>query len=67
METSALDASNVDSAFETILEQCYRVVKAKQPEKSATGSPHGEANGQPAAGTKISIEAPKTSKKTKCC
>jgi Ras-related protein Rab-11A len=67
METSALDASNVDSAFETILEQCYKVVKAKQPERGAQASPQLTGGEQPAAGTRINIQAPKTSKKSKCC
>lgn len=63
IETSALDASNVDEAFETILKECYKVVSSKQPESGGK-----EDNSSPAAGTKINIEAPKTSsKKNGCC
>jgi Ras-related protein Rab-11A len=35
IETSALDASNVESAFQTILSDIYRIVSSKQLEQSA--------------------------------
>jgi Ras-related protein Rab-11A len=35
IETSALDASNVESAFQTILTDIYRIVSSKQLEQSA--------------------------------
>ena len=35
IETSALDASNVDSAFQTILTDIYRIVSSKQFDQSA--------------------------------
>ena len=65
IETSALDASNVDTAFENILKECYQVVSSKQPE-NAGGKEEGSPS--PSSGTKINIEAPKTSsKKNGCC
>ncbi|KAJ8582829.1 ras-domain-containing protein, partial [Rhizopogon salebrosus TDB-379] len=35
IETSALDASNVDSAFQTVLTDIYRIVSTKSLEQSA--------------------------------
>jgi Ras-related protein Rab-11A len=35
IETSALDASNVEAAFQTILTDIYRIVSSKQLESSA--------------------------------
>jgi Ras-related protein Rab-11A len=35
IETSALDASNVETAFQTILTDIYRIVSSKQLEQSS--------------------------------
>lgn len=48
IETSALNASNVDAAFEKILSEIYRSVVAKNMEKGGQSS-----NGTPAQGQKI--------------
>lgn len=67
IETSALDASNVDEAFEMILKECYKVVSAKQPETSTSPQAGGKLSASPSSGVKINIEAPKTTKHKKCC
>lgn len=60
IETSALDASNVESAFQTILTDIYRIVSAKSLESSSTTI---EA---PTGG--ISVTAPEPADKGgKCC
>lgn len=65
IETSALDASNVEEAFELILKERYQLVAQRQQDGE------GKA-GAPAAGTKITI-APKDGQsgsgkeKLKCC
>lgn len=63
IETSALDASNVEQAFELILKERYKLVAQRQDGEGKGGS-------APAAGTKISI-APKDKadgkEKLKCC
>ena len=40
METSALDASNVESAFQIILTDIYRIVSSKSLEQSADPIKH---------------------------
>jgi len=61
IETSALDASNVESAFQTILTDIYRIVSSKQLEQSAdpikpssgdtlTVSPSVDASAKPGGG-----------------
>lgn len=61
IETSALDASNVESAFQTILTDIYRIVSSKQLEQSAdpikpssgdtlTVSPSVDASAKPVGG-----------------
>ncbi|TEB31422.1 GTPase [Coprinellus micaceus] len=60
IETSALDASNVESAFQTILTDIYRIVSAKSLESSST-------NIEPPTGG-ISVTAPEPADKGgKCC
>ncbi len=68
IETSALDATNVDKAFETILTERYKIISQRQLEG---GSPSGGAG--PSAGTKISIAPPSDDQEEKkggagaCC
>ncbi|KAJ2927095.1 hypothetical protein H1R20_g9977, partial [Candolleomyces eurysporus] len=60
IETSALDASNVESAFQTILTDIYRIVSAKSLESSSTAI-------EPPTGG-ISVTAPEPADKGgKCC
>ncbi|RXW21820.1 hypothetical protein EST38_g4046 [Candolleomyces aberdarensis] len=60
IETSALDASNVESAFQTILTDIYRIVSAKSLESSSTVV-------EPPTGG-ISVTAPEPADKGgKCC
>ncbi|KAG2021043.1 Ras protein [Coprinopsis cinerea AmutBmut pab1-1] len=60
IETSALDASNVESAFQTILTDIYRIVSAKSLESSSTNIE------PPTQG--ISVTAPEPADKGgKCC
>ncbi|TFY59530.1 hypothetical protein EVJ58_g5714 [Rhodofomes roseus] len=63
METSALDASNVESAFQTILTDIYRIVSSKSLEQSADPI-------KPSAGDSITV-APSVdtnaNQGSKCC
>jgi len=63
METSALDASNVESAFQTILTDIYRIVSSKSLEQSADPI-------KPSAGDSINV-APSVdanaNQGSKCC
>ncbi|TFK18388.1 GTPase [Coprinopsis marcescibilis] len=60
IETSALDASNVEGAFQTILTDIYRIVSAKSLESSSTNIE------PPTQG--ISVTAPEPADKGgKCC
>ncbi|PJF19157.1 hypothetical protein PSACC_00993 [Paramicrosporidium saccamoebae] len=62
IETSALDATNVDKAFETILSERYKIISQRQLEGAA------EPSAGPSAGTKISIAPPADDKpKSGCC
>ncbi|GAA5870845.1 hypothetical protein JCM16303_001605 [Sporobolomyces ruberrimus] len=49
IETSALDASNVENAFQTILTEIYRIVSSKQLEADPS------SGDRPGAGAKIEI------------
>jgi len=63
IETSALDASNVELAFQTILTEIYRIVSAKNP--AAGGGEFGEV---PREGVRLSEPADKgSSQASKCC
>merc|ERR1712046_256936 len=64
IETSALDATNVDLAFETILIEIYRIVTRKTLEQGADG-PRPAVGG----GEKIVLPGPggKPPKKSGCC
>jgi len=64
IETSALDSTNVDLAFETILIEIYRIVTRKTLEASGDGP-------RPETGTKIVLNQPggqgAGKKKSGCC
>ncbi|KAH8102950.1 ras-domain-containing protein [Cristinia sonorae] len=64
IETSALDASNVEGAFQTILTDIYRIVSARSLEQSAD-------HVKPSAGDSItvqpSIDTSAAGQKTGCC
>jgi len=63
IETSALDASNVESAFQTILADIYRIVSSKSLEQSPEQI-------RPSSGDKITISAsvdPHTKQSGGCC
>ena len=64
IETSALDSTNVDLAFETILIEIYRIVTRKTLEAGGDGP-------RPEAGTKIVLNQPggqgAGKKKGGCC
>ncbi|KAJ7576827.1 ras family-domain-containing protein [Mycena floridula] len=62
IETSALDASNVESAFQTILSDIYRIVSSKSLESSA--------NPVDVPGNSISVgpsDQPNANAGSKCC
>ncbi|KAK0458579.1 ras family-domain-containing protein [Desarmillaria tabescens] len=63
IETSALDASNVESAFQTILTDIYRIVSSKTLEASSTPAD------QPTAGIRVdpSLPSDSTAGSSKCC
>jgi small GTP-binding protein len=71
LETSALDASNVEEAFVKIMEERYKIVSARQLEKGAAGD-----SAAPGGGAKINIASAtgnkdtaggKGSKSSNCC
>mmetsp|Transcript_19758 Transcript_19758/g.66821 ORF Transcript_19758/g.66821 Transcript_19758/m.66821 type:complete len:91 (+) Transcript_19758:528-800(+) len=59
IETSALDASGVDTAFQNILTEIYRLMNRKNVAA-------GEAGSAPGAGQKIALGGAKDKKKG-CC
>ncbi|KAK9477638.1 ras family-domain-containing protein [Lipomyces japonicus] len=64
IETSALNSSNVEAAFQNILTEIYRIVSSKQLDQGAETGP------RPGEGTTISFtRAPEEEKKdsSKCC
>jgi Ras-related protein Rab-11A len=62
IETSALEATNVEKAFQQILTDIYKVVSKKQHETDAAGS------AQVGQGQRIAIDkAPNQEKKGQCC
>mmetsp|Transcript_57195 Transcript_57195/g.117063 ORF Transcript_57195/g.117063 Transcript_57195/m.117063 type:complete len:215 (-) Transcript_57195:253-897(-) len=65
IETSALDSTNVDQAFQTILTEIYRLVSRRPMEA-------GDAADSPAVGAGETVvvskdDEEKTKKKSKCC
>ncbi|KAF8913447.1 ras-domain-containing protein [Hymenopellis radicata] len=62
IETSALDASNVESAFQTILTDIYRIVSSKSLESASNPV---EAPG-PSVNVGISVD-PQANQGSKCC
>ncbi|KZV80013.1 GTPase of the Ypt/Rab family [Exidia glandulosa HHB12029] len=64
IETSALDASNVESAFQTILTDIYRIVSSKALEQATDSI-------KPTQGDSIAVrptlDAPSNDKAGKCC
>ncbi|OCB91356.1 ras-domain-containing protein [Sanghuangporus baumii] len=61
METSALDASNVELAFQSILTEIYRIVSAKSLENTVDPSI------KPGESTTISVSTGEDQKKAGCC
>jgi len=63
IETSALESTNVEMAFQQILTEIYHIVS-----KKALGA-DGEGAGGPAAGTTIEVKAlgAEDGRKSKCC
>ena len=62
IETSALEATNVERAFQQILTDIYNVVSRRQPEADQSGA------AQVGTGQRIAIDkAPADEKKTGCC
>jgi GTPase SAR1 family protein len=68
VETSALDATNVETAFQNILTEIYRIVSKKHMEDGAGAGGRG-AQGKPTAGHAIVVTDPSEDppKKKKCC
>ncbi|KAK9760283.1 Rab GTPase ypt31 [Basidiobolus ranarum] len=60
IETSALDSSNVELAFQKILTEIYHIVASKALESS-------EATPKPSGGTTIDLGANETNTKSGCC
>lgn len=64
METSALEATNVEAAFAEVLTQIYRIVSKKAVEAGNDGS----ASTLPAAGQTINVKEDKSVlKRIGCC
>ncbi|THG13217.1 hypothetical protein TEA_021345 [Camellia sinensis var. sinensis] len=64
METSALEATNVDNAFAEVLTQIYRIVSKKAMESANDGA----ASAVPAKGEKIDVDKDVSAmKRTGCC
>ena len=62
IETSALESTNVEMAFQQILTEIYHIVSKK------TLGADGDGPGGPAAGTTIEVKAhTEDAKKSKCC
>lgn len=65
VETSALDATNIDAAFQLLLTGIYEGMRARQMDAAAAA----ESN-EPGAGTSVTLSPTTTNKKTKqkgCC
>lgn len=59
IETSALDATGVDTAFQRILQEIYKTQTKKQLKaQGAKGDKSGGGGSQPARGQTISLNAP---------
>jgi len=65
IETSALDSTNVDSAFQNILTEIYRIVSRKNPTDG--GEKLGGAGVPPSFVLKQSTEKPEEEGKKGCC
>lgn len=64
METSALEATNVEKAFTEVLTQIYRIVSKKPVE----GGDKGDASGIPSKGETINVKGDTSAwKKIGCC
>ena len=67
METSALDSTNVETAFLTVLTEIYRTVSKKS--LSANGESDESSNAALLKGTQIIVPAPEANKQAQggCC
>ncbi|XP_074563303.1 ras-related protein RABA4d-like [Curcuma longa] len=66
METSALEATNVESAFVTILTEIYRIVSKKSLVANDDAEPTGDSN--LLKGTQIAVSSPEAAgSKSTCC
>ncbi len=63
IETSALDATGVDSAFQRILTEIYRLMSRK----TVGGSDNGTGSKLPSAGESIVIATKSGDEKKSCC
>ncbi|CBI20177.3 unnamed protein product, partial [Vitis vinifera] len=64
METSALEATNVENAFAEVLTQIYRIVS----KKSVEGGDEGAASSVPAKGERINVKDDASAlKRVGCC
>lgn len=63
IETSALEAVNVEKAFAEVLTQIYHIVSKKAVE----GGENGSASSVPAQGEKINIKDESGLNRIKCC
>ncbi|EJD54742.1 ras-domain-containing protein [Auricularia subglabra TFB-10046 SS5] len=64
IETSALDASNVEAAFQTILTDIYRIVSSKALEQAADSIKPTQGDSIPVRPT---LDAPANKEGGKCC
>ena len=65
METSALEATNVENAFAEVLTQIYRIVSKKTVEG---GDDDGAASSVPAQGERINVKEDSSGlKRVGCC
>ncbi|KAF9591839.1 hypothetical protein IFM89_008489 [Coptis chinensis] len=62
LETSALEALNIEKAFQTILTEIYHIIS-----KKALAAQEASITGLPGQGTTIAVDAPGNLNKKNCC
>lgn len=65
LETSALDATNVENAFQTILSEIYQIISKKA--RAAQEAARASVGVPPAQGTNINVTDSSTTTKWACC
>lgn len=65
LETSALDATNVENAFQTILSEIYQIISKKA--RAAQEAARASVGVTPAQGTTINVTDSAATTKWACC